>query len=57
MVGNEQGPQSHYAPINNRLVDNLSSSFYVTNFLPNADVKSLWDVCAKIGTMADVYMA
>ncbi|CAH1421341.1 unnamed protein product [Lactuca virosa] len=57
MVGNEQGSRSRYAPSNNRLVDNLSFSFYVTNFPPNADVKSLWDVCAKIGTVADVYMA
>lgn len=57
MVGNEQGSRSHYTLTNNRLVDNLSSSFHVTNFPPNVDVKSLWDVCAKIGTVADVYMA
>lgn len=57
MVSNEQGSRSRSAPINNRMVDNLSSSFYVTNFLSIADVKSLWDVCAKIGTVADVYMA
>ncbi|CAH1449455.1 unnamed protein product [Lactuca virosa] len=39
------------------MVDSVSTPFYVTNFPPDADVKSLWDVRDKVGKVVDVYVA
>lgn len=49
MVGNEKVYCSHSALMNQRMVDNVSLPFYVTNFPLDADVKSLWEVSDKVG--------
>ncbi|CAH1415487.1 unnamed protein product [Lactuca virosa] len=57
MVGNEQGYESHPTPMNQRMIDSVSTPFFVTNFPPDVNVKSLWEVCYKVGKVADVYVA
>ncbi|CAI9287494.1 unnamed protein product [Lactuca saligna] len=39
------------------MVYSVSTPFYVINFPRDADVKSLWEVCDKVGKVADVYVA
>ncbi|CAH1448081.1 unnamed protein product [Lactuca virosa] len=57
MVGNGLASRSRTQVGNLKLIENVSSPFYVTNFPIDLGVKELWDACAKVGTMADVYIA
>ncbi|CAH1436636.1 unnamed protein product [Lactuca virosa] len=43
--------------MNHRRLENVSKPFFVTNFPPDADVKSLWEECDKVGNVVDIYIA
>ncbi|CAH1442848.1 unnamed protein product [Lactuca virosa] len=43
--------------MNHRRIESVSTPFFVTNFPPEADVKTLWEACDKVGKVVDVYVA
>ncbi|CAH1413153.1 unnamed protein product [Lactuca virosa] len=57
MVGNGPASRSRTQVGNLKLIEKVSSPFYVTNFPVHLGVKELWDACAKVGTVVDVYIA
>lgn len=57
MVGNEQWHQSQSALMNHRRIESISTSFFVTNFPPKENFKTLWEACDKVGQVVDIYVA
>ncbi|CAH1453113.1 unnamed protein product [Lactuca virosa] len=43
--------------MNHRRIKSISTPFFVTNFPPEANVKTLWEACNKVGLVVDVYVA
>lgn len=43
--------------MNHRRIESISTPFFVTNFHPKANIKTLWEACDKVGQVVDVYVA
>ncbi|CAI9281949.1 unnamed protein product [Lactuca saligna] len=57
MVGNERGHQLYSVSMNHRRAESISTPFFVTNFPREANVKTSWEACDKVGRVVDVYVA